>query len=570
MALIRRATAMAAFIGSSLFNADEQRRGARRSRDRDEAADLLQATELLRAIVDTSPFATMAFDREGRLVLWNAAATRTFGWEADEVIGLPFPPEAIPRAERASARRCIARTLAGAPLDGERVRRLTRDGRELILEIYGAAMRDRNGTAIGYAGQMIDVTARDEMAADLVLEARLRTALAAAVQTLAPEAPFEDAAQAICDHLRELPGVDFAAVGAFVGDDRARLLASNAPQGFPLRPGDELPLHRAKRIRERSAAGPWAEYWKSEPEDGTWGRLLDICGLKAFGFGPIIHSDHADGGVVIGTLDAEFARMLVEKMPAAVDFSTTPSALIAERLHLRRQEIVRQEGLTTALSERAFDIVYQPIVSLAAREIVGHEALTRFHSGERPDLVFSGAWTAGLGAEMELATLEAAVAGARALPAGRWLNLNVSPRLLDRLPALRTVLRRADRPVVLEITEHELVADYLVIRQAVRSLGDQVRLAVDDAGAGVANFGHIIELGPDFVKLDTSVVRGVNANLGRQAMVVGMRHFASTAGCRLIAEGVETEDEAATLAELGVEFGQGYLFGRPFPAPEQT
>lgn len=72
------------------------------------------------------------------------------------------------------------------------------------------------------------------------------------------------------------------------------------------------------------------------------------------------------------------------------------------------------------------------------------------------------------------------------------------------------------------------------------------------------------------MKIDTSVVRDVNANLGRQAMVVGMRHFASTAGCRLIAEGVETEDEAATLAELGVEFGQGYLFGRPFPAPEQT
>jgi EAL domain-containing protein (putative c-di-GMP-specific phosphodiesterase class I) len=81
----------------------------------------------------------------------------------------------------------------------------------------------------------------------------------------------------------------------------------------------------------------------------------------------------------------------------------------------------------------------------------------------------------------------------------------------------------------------------------------------------VANFGHIIELRPDFVKLDISLVRGVNADLGRQAMVAGMRHFARTAGCRLIAEGVETAEEARTLTGFGVELGQGYLLGRPEP-----
>jgi EAL domain-containing protein (putative c-di-GMP-specific phosphodiesterase class I) len=92
-----------------------------------------------------------------------------------------------------------------------------------------------------------------------------------------------------------------------------------------------------------------------------------------------------------------------------------------------------------------------------------------------------------------------------------------------------------------------------------------VRIAVDDAGVGIANFGHIIDLRPDFVKLDISLVRRVNAHLGRQAMVVGMRHFARTAGCRLIAAGVETIEEAATLTSLGVEFAQGYLFGHPEP-----
>jgi cyclic di-GMP phosphodiesterase Gmr len=70
------------------------------------------------------------------------------------------------------------------------------------------------------------------------------------------------------------------------------------------------------------------------------------------------------------------------------------------------------------------------------------------------------------------------------------------------------------------------------------------------------------------VKLDISMVRRVNAHLGRQAMVVGMRHFSLTVGCRLIAEGVETEEEEATLRALGVEFGQGYLFGYPGPAAD--
>ena len=81
----------------------------------------------------------------------------------------------------------------------------------------------------------------------------------------------------------------------------------------------------------------------------------------------------------------------------------------------------------------------------------------------------------------------------------------------------------------------------------------------------MANFGHIIDLKPDFVKLDSSLVSRVNAHLGRQALIVGMRHFSRTSGCRLIAEGIQTGLEARTLATLGVEFGQGFWYGSPTP-----
>lgn len=529
-------------------------------------AELRRSSELVRAIVDSSPFATMAFDTERRILFWNRSAERIFGWTAAEVVGGHFPPEAVPEGDRASGDAMVRRTLAGADVEGIRVRRFARDGRELMLEIHGGPLLDRDGTAIGYAGQMVDVTRVHEMETDLALVSRVNGVLAGAVSKLASGASLETAAQAICDELCSLPAVDFAAVGAFVPDDGALILASTAVDGIPLRAGFHLPSHRTEDLRVRAEGGPWADYWASQPEDGEWGTEMDRAGLIALAFGPIVHGAHVDGGVVIGTRDPAFGRTLVEKWATLIDFSTTPSALLAERLHGRRTEIALRGSVADILAGHTFRPVFQPIVELATGEVVGHEALTRFHSGQRPDLVFADAWTVGLGPELELATLISAIESARRLPAGLWLDLNISPRLLDDPASLRTILRTADRPLVLEITEHEIVEDYGAFLKAVRSLGHDIRLAVDDAGAGVANFGHIIDLGPDFVKLDTSLVRRVNAHLGRQALIVGMRYFSRTSGCRLVAEGIETGVEARTLAQLGVEFGQGYWFGKPSPA----
>jgi EAL domain-containing protein (putative c-di-GMP-specific phosphodiesterase class I) len=292
---------------------------------------------------------------------------------------------------------------------------------------------------------------------------------------------------------------------------------------------------------------------------------LSDLGARAAGHWPVTHGDHVGGDLMIVTSDADFAASLLADGASSFDLGGTASALLGERMHARRTERGLRDALEATLTARAFHPVFQPIVELETGETMGYEALTRFDSGRRPDLCFADAWSVGLGLELELATLEAAVAAAKELPPGTWLDLNASPRLLADSGRLREILWSADRPLVLEVTEHERIEDYDALRAAVRELGDDLRVAVDDAGAGIANFGHIIDLRPDFVKLDISLVRRVNANLGRQAMVVGMRHFSRTAGCRLIAEGVETPEEADTLTSLGVEFGQGYLFGRPEP-----
>ena len=104
------------------------------------------------------------------------------------------------------------------------------------------------------------------------------------------------------------------------------------------------------------------------------------------------------------------------------------------------------------------------------------------------------------------------------------------------------------------------------VRASLDQLAGSIEVAVDDAGAGFASLRHILELRPRYVKLDMQLVRGVDGDPARQALIAGMVYFARQSGCLLVAEGIESEPEAATLHRLGVPFGQGFLFGHPAPA----
>jgi EAL domain-containing protein (putative c-di-GMP-specific phosphodiesterase class I) len=90
-----------------------------------------------------------------------------------------------------------------------------------------------------------------------------------------------------------------------------------------------------------------------------------------------------------------------------------------------------------------------------------------------------------------------------------------------------------------------------------------VRIAVDDAGAGFASMRHILQLKPDLIKLDRSIISGIDADSGRRAFGGAMVSFAAELGAILVAEGIETETELSTVTELGMNAGQGYLLGRP-------
>jgi EAL domain-containing protein (putative c-di-GMP-specific phosphodiesterase class I) len=186
--------------------------------------------------------------------------------------------------------------------------------------------------------------------------------------------------------------------------------------------------------------------------------------------------------------------------------------------------------------------------------------------------MFEMAQKCGLLFELDALCRLAALRGASGkLPAGKKLFLNCSARVMDdprfRHDQLRQALETCGlepKDLVFEFSEHECVRSPKAVRETretLRSLGVQV--ALDDAGAASPSLGAVLELDPDYVKIDISLVRSVDTDIGRQELMQLIQGVAEKLGAKIIAEGVETADEVATLQRIGITLGQGYLLGMP-------
>jgi EAL domain-containing protein (putative c-di-GMP-specific phosphodiesterase class I)/FixJ family two-component response regulator len=391
---------------------------------------------------------------------------------------------------------------------------------------------------------------------------RDRLAVATALGRPRPVDTAEEAAQLLCHEIVGYDELVGAAILVFGTGRRAAPMAVEGFVGLPLHAGRDLPAERAAGLRDRAANGPWTEDLASpsHAERGASG------GPRARILAPLHSGRELVGVLAVATTGALDGQRLASLLPTVVEYAALAGAIMGPELLARQRDVDLRRTMEAIIGRRAFSPVFQPIVELDGGRVLGHEALTRFEDGERPERRFADAEAVGLGVELELICLNAALAAAPDLASGDWLSLNVSPGLVLAPGKLRTVLRTATMPVVLEITEHVPVTDYRAFRQAIDSIGPTVRFAVDDAGAGFSSFRHIVELAPDFVKLDIGLVRGVDQDTARQALVAGMDFFAMRTGCTLIAEGIETEAERDTLQSLSVQLGQGFLLGRPAAA----
>ena len=329
--------------------------------------------------------------------------------------------------------------------------------------------------------------------------------------------------------------------------------------------GGTLAADRARYLMSRVRDGPWVEIVGSRLRDDSTNAFWS-AGLELAAGAPIYAGTRVVGVLITGqsgmdpsTTPARQAKLLASVIDYANILSVAAGASIA---HHRRTAATRAR-LERVIATRAFYAVFQPIVELIDHRITAYEALTRFTDGTPPDVRFAEATEHGMGVELEAAAIQSALQAAAALPVPAPISLNAPPDLVLDRDRVKSFLAIAPQPIILELTEHARIEDYDGLRDALASYGSGVRLAIDDAGAGYASLRHILELRPAFVKLDLSIVRGIEADPVRQALVSGLVYFAAKTGSELIAEGVETDEEANILVDLGIRFGQGYLLGRP-------
>jgi len=220
--------------------------------------------------------------------------------------------------------------------------------------------------------------------------------------------------------------------------------------------------------------------------------------------------------------------------------------------------------------------VYEPIVDVTTKTVYAYEALARGPEGTEyrsPDALFEAAEDEGLLFELDCLCRRSGLDGAQGLPSGTALFLNVLPTTIhdpnfkpDAL--IRTLERSRLQPsdVVFEISEKQSIASFDVfreIRDEYRSLG--FRFALDDTGSGYASLQSVIELEPEFIKVDRALVTGLDIDPAKQSLLRALQGVASSFGARIIGEGLDTLEELEMLEELEIPFGQGWLFGKPTP-----
>lgn len=516
---------------------------------------------LLRAAIDQASTPIVISDAIGRIVYANDAAAGLLDVPLASLHGRHFTSlmgdsQRRPDIERIAGVVAAGRTWTGA-LSG---RGLTGGTRKVELRLSPVRLGS-NGVSHSIA-LLRDIVSESEVADSLAATIAQQAAVGAALAGLDPGQPLDDLAERVASALIGLDDVAGSRVIALGARDQGEVLADRSHDAM-LPHQLRLPASRSRHLLARASEGAWVEAWVARREYGRYGRDLRASGIRAVGYAPLRHAGRAVGVLAVATVDPRGATVLERHLTALAHFGVLASALLGPALAARQHDADLRAEIERVIETQAFLPVFQPVVRLDSAEPIGYEALTRFEDGTSPERRFADADVIGLGVELETATLLRALDAARSLPEGRSLSLNVSPRLVAQ-GRLLTLVDRGPAPTVFEVTEREPIEDYAAFREAMHRV-PSARWAVDDAGAGHASLRHIIELRPDFVKLDRHLVSGIAGDPIRQALVAGMLHFAASIGVLIVAEGIETQAERLTLQTLGVEFGQGYLFGRPEP-----
>lgn len=228
------------------------------------------------------------------------------------------------------------------------------------------------------------------------------------------------------------------------------------------------------------------------------------------------------------------------------------------------EALARVKGM---LDGHAVSIYQQPIHDMISGKPAGVECLARFPDLKKrgPDAWFVDAERVGLGTQLELTAVRCALETLSGMPEGVYAAINVSPKTIMSGELRGLLEEAAPANLVIELTEHEQVSDFAQLSAGLDSLRPFARIAIDDVGAGYAGLRHIVDLRPDILKMDMILTRGIENDPARRAITAAMVSFGHEIGAKIVAEGIETSAEQRVMRDLGVDYGQGYLFARPLP-----
>ncbi|WP_082690595.1 EAL domain-containing protein [Mycobacterium sp. M26] len=308
-------------------------------------------------------------------------------------------------------------------------------------------------------------------------------------------------------------------------------------------------------------------------------------GTRSWAVIPLVHGDQPFGSLLLVAraphafdesdvdLMLEISEFVSAVTYAMADVDETGKRTLTARFvaSILLPEVVEAQGLQDQLDALlmqpdALSAVFQPIVHLPSSATVAYEGLTRFPAS--PDLTpmqwFGAARRVGRGIDLEHAALHTVLTAAPRIP-GDWpVTVNLSPGAACE-PAIQDMLLSQDRPLVVELTEHEPFPDDLA--ESLTRIRDRgIRIAVDDAGAGYASFTQILRLHPDVIKIDGELITDIDTDPAKRALSTALNALASELNAITVAEVVETANQVQTLIGLGVEYGQGFYLGRPQPA----
>jgi EAL domain-containing protein (putative c-di-GMP-specific phosphodiesterase class I) len=366
-----------------------------------------------------------------------------------------------------------------------------------------------------------------------------------------------EAIERILSLARAALDMDVALVGAFDGDFVVAAIDGSS-EWFNLEVGTRIPA-------DQTYCRPHLIHDAAADERTADLPMTRETGIGAYVGAPIRLWD----GTLYGTLcclsrsaepslndrDVRFLRVLAEIVADQLD---------REQLESEKRKL-EWSRIRSMLDRDHVDIEFQPIFDLVDCRIVSLEALARFWTEPMrgPAVWFAEANEVGLGVELELAAMRAALLRLDEFPPEVAIALNVSPgTVLD--PRFSELLLDVAGRVVIEITEHAQVDDYDALRNALAPLRERgAQLAIDDVGAGFANLRHILRLAPDLVKLDLSLTQEIAHDPAREALASSLVGFAEGVGASIVAEGISSDEDLALLRTLGVDYGQGFHLARP-------